>query len=123
MSPAKLYCALLLCAVYLGFAGLDHCLFWDDEALVALHAKNFLATGKWTAWTGQNLAAYGNGILLDHNLETLDAKPQYWLAAASFGFFGISTWAGRFPFAVVGLYAMALLLPEQMGVANLIPQN
>ena len=43
---------LLFCAAYLGLAGLDHCLFWDDEAIVAIHSKNFLATGNWTAWSG-----------------------------------------------------------------------
>jgi len=95
---------VVLCAIYLSFAGLDHTLFWDDEALVAIHARNYLQTGTWTAWTGRNLAAYGNGMLLDDQLETRDPKVQHWLAILSFKGLGVSTWTGRFPFVLVGLW-------------------
>ena len=109
MARSKLLnLAIFLCAAYLAFAGLAHALFWDDEALVAIHARNFLSTGTWTAWTGRNLAAYQNGILLDNRLETKDPKVQLWLAAASFKIFGVSTWAGRFPFVVIGLAGLVV---------------
>ena len=111
MLRLKTSCAvILLCATYLSLVGLGHTLFWDDEALVAIHAKNFLATGTWTAWTGRNLAAYGNGRLLDDKLQTKDPKVQHWLTVLSFKCFGVSTWAGRFPFVVIGLAGLAVFI-------------
>lgn len=101
---------VVLCAIYLSFAGLDHTLFWDDEALVAIHARNYLQTGTWTAWTGRNLAAYGNGMLLDDQLETRDPKVQHWLAILSFKGLGVSTWTGRFPFVLVGLAGLGVFV-------------
>jgi len=99
---------VFLAAGYLAFTGLDHTLFWDDEAMIAIHAKNYLATGTWTAWTGRNLMAYQNGIALDNDLQTKEPKVQLWLAVAAFKLLGASTWAGRLPFVLVGLAGLGV---------------
>ncbi len=122
MQRFKISCLIIcLCATYLSVVGLGHTLFWDDEALVAIHARNFLTTGTWTASTGRNITLYGNGILLDEKLETRDPKVQHWLTVLSFRLFGVSTWAGRFPFVIIGLAGLAvfvLLLQNEFETEN-----
>ncbi len=100
----------IFCTVtYLALVGLDHAYFWDDEAEVGIIAKNFLTTGKLTAWDGRNLFAFHLGTTLDPNLRPINPPLQYLVAAASFKLFGLSTWAGRFPFVIFGLASLALL--------------
>lgn len=100
---------ILLCA-YLTFKGLDNNYFWDDESNTAIFAKNLLKTGKLTAWDGRNLIAFRNGSELNSNLVNSFMPPlQYYITALSFYFFGISTWTGRFPFALIGLFSLFIL--------------
>ena len=99
---------LFVVAGYLGLAGLDNTSFWDDEAHVGVIARNFLSTGRLTGWDGRNLLAYRDGALLDDDLDTINPPLEYLLAAASFKTFGVTTWAGRFPFVIAGLAALAL---------------
>lgn len=93
---------------YLSLVGLDNTYFWDDEAQVGIIAKNFLSTGRLTGWDGRNLFALRNGTVLDAELRTIDPPLQYLVTAASFLAFGPSTWAGRFPFVLEGLTALAI---------------
>lgn len=93
----------------LALARLDNTLFWDDEALVAINARNFLTTGRLTAWDGRNLYAFRNGTLLDENLRTRDTELHFLLTAFAFKVLGVSTWAGRFPSVAVGLGTLVLL--------------
>lgn len=108
---------LLFCIVtYLAFKGLDYNCFWDDEAHVAFIAKNYLKTGHLTAWDGRNLMTFENGRLLDKNLETINPPFEYLLCAYSFKLFGTTTWAGRFPFVILGLLSLIvffLILKEE----------
>ena len=100
--------AIFLCATYLTFVGLDHAYFWDDEAEVGIVAKNYLNTGQLTGWDRRNLFAYHNGTLLDQNMRPTNPPLHYFVAAAGFKLFGVSTWAGRFPFVLFGLGTLIL---------------
>jgi hypothetical protein len=97
---------MFLVAAYLALVRLDNTAFWDDEAHIAIMARNFLHTGTWTGWDGRNLLAYGNGIVLEPNLRHIIPQLDAPLMAISFALFGVSTWAGRFPFVVAGLLTL-----------------
>jgi hypothetical protein len=106
---------------YLTFTGLDRAYFWDDEATVSILAKNFLSTGKQTAWDGRNLYAYRNGTTLSSELIAEEPPLDILVTALSFRIFGISTWAARFPFAIAGLLTLlvfALILKEEFGTQS-----
>jgi len=111
LSMRLVYLAILifLATAYLGLWRLDNTVFWDDEAYTAIIAKNLLKFGRLTGWDGRNLLACRNGNLLDENLCSRDSPLGYITAAASFWLFGISTWAGRFPFVLAGLGSLVLL--------------
>lgn len=103
---------------YLSFKHLGSTPFWDDEAQVGIIAKNFLDAGTLTGWDGRNLYAIRNGAALDANLRLINPPLDCVVCAASFKIFGISTWAGRFPFVIAGLLSIAViifLLPLHFG--------
>lgn len=109
---------LFLASGYLALAGLGGPAFWDDEAGTALVAKNYLSTGRLTAWDGRNLYAHAQGTVLSHELMVLDPPLPFLATALSFRLLGVSTWAARLPFAVAGLAALlvfALILKETLG--------
>lgn len=99
---------LFLASACLALVRLDNTYFWDDEAVVGIHARNMLATGKLTSWDGRNLWAFRNGSVLDSRLRPRDTTLHFAITAASFRIFGVSTWAGRFPSVISGLLALAL---------------
>lgn len=101
---------ILVAGGYLAFKNLDQTAFWDDEAQVAIIAKNLNSQGELTAWDGRNLYGYRNGTLLDQNLHSRNPPLQYLIAASSFKIFGVSTWAGRAPFVLLGLASLGALL-------------
>ena len=102
---------LLSClCVYLGLKGLDNALFWDDEAQVAVIAKNYLQSGHLTGWDGRNLYAYRNGGLLDEHLQLRVQPLDILITAGAFKVFGVSTWSARIPFVILGLLVIPLLL-------------
>ena len=102
--------SILTClCIYLGLKGLDNAMFWDDEAQVAVIAKNYLKTGELSGWDGRNLYAYRNGGLLDQNLNLKIQPLDILITAGSFKLFGISTWSARFPFAVLGLLCLGVM--------------
>jgi hypothetical protein len=114
---------LFIVAAYLALVRLDNTVFWDDEAHIAIMARNFLHTGTWTGWDGRNLLAYGNGIVLEPNLRHIIPQLDAPLMALSFALFGVSTWAGRFPFVVAGLLSLvvfAALLRKQFAKQNVL---
>jgi len=109
---------LFLICIYLSLKGLDNCYFWDDEAHVAIFARNLLSTGKLTGWDGRNLFGFRNGTLLDKNLCSINSPLDYLLCALSFKLFGYSTWTGRILFVIMGLIALgifSLILKEDFG--------
>jgi hypothetical protein len=101
---------IFISSVYLSLKGLGNAYFWDDEAHSAIIAKNLITTGRLTGWDGRNLEAFHNGTLLDKNLRPINPPLDYFVCALSFKIFGCSTWAGRFPFAIIGLMALAVFL-------------
>ncbi|MCX6349759.1 MAG: hypothetical protein NTV79_09745, partial [Candidatus Aureabacteria bacterium] len=79
------------------------------EAGTAIFARNLLRSGKLTAWDGRNLMAYRDGVELDRAFINRYVPPlQFYLCAASFRFLGESTFAGRSPFVLAGLVALAV---------------
>jgi hypothetical protein len=109
VKTSYLIIPVFLAAGYLSLANLDNTVFWDDEADIAIVAKNMVNRGHLTGWDGRNLLAYRNGSRLDENFRPIDSPLGYLTAAASFRVFGISTWAGRFPFVLAGLAALLVL--------------
>lgn len=103
--------AIFIVAAYLAMRNLGDAYFWDDEAQTALIGRNYLQQGEYTGWDGRNLYTYRNGILLKPDLSFgyVPSRLQFAVVAASFKVFGPSTWAGRFPFVLAGLAALALL--------------
>ena len=112
---------ILVASGYLTLTGLDNAYFWDDEARTAIVAKNFLTTGQFTMWDGRNLLAYRGGSGLEPGLRVLHMPFQQLVTALSFRLFGVSTWAGRFPFALAGLSSLlvfVLILREDFGTES-----
>ena len=109
---------ILIASATLGLIRLDNTHFWDDETLVTIVTKNLLSTGRLTGWDGRNLLAYRNGTALDKNLRPINAPLDMYVAAASFKLFGINTWAGRFPFVLMGVasvWLLGVLLGDEFG--------
>jgi len=101
---------LLVLSAYLLFMGLGRTAFWDDEAEVAIVARNYLRTHTLTGFDGRNLLAYRNGTTLDADL--LDRQPplMFYVAAGAFRFLGVSELAGRVPFALLAAFSLLLFL-------------
>lgn len=87
----------------LGSAGL-----WDDEATVAVLARNLVREGKFTGWDGRSLYMYRDGSILDAQLRPILPPLDIVVAASSFRLFGISTTSARLPFAVAGLCSLLI---------------
>ncbi|MHC5056518.1 MAG: glycosyltransferase family 39 protein [Planctomycetota bacterium] len=101
---------VLAVVTYLSLKKLDNTHFWDDEAMVGILARNLATTGRFTGWDGRNLFAYRNASALDESLRPRHPPLDCVLAAASFRLFGVGTWAGRLPFVLIGLAALAVFL-------------
>ena len=114
---------ILLCGVFLSFYGITNHAFWDDEANTALFARNFLLTGKLTAWDGKNLIGYAEGIGLDQNLNNVYMPQlQFIVAAAGLSAFDNKTLGGRVPFVIAGIFALiALALWVKKHFNNRVP--
>lgn len=102
--------SLLVLALFalLLFARLGHYALWDDEADVALFARNLWRYGDLFAWDGKNLVAYREGLSLLGLKNRLYPPLQYLVAAPFIGFFGENSLAARLPFALVALCGFAL---------------
>ena len=113
MPVAKVLWAIVFVigiSAYLSVVHLDNTYLWDDEASVAIFAKNVLTTGTITGWDGRNLWGYRNGTVLRKDFTSNNPPLDILLTAVSFRLFGPSTWSARFPFTVVGLAALVLLV-------------
>jgi hypothetical protein len=101
--------AVLWCGIMI-FTRLGHYALWDDEANTALFGEGVWRTGDTTAVLGHNIVAYSGGKELK-NLRNRYMPPlQYYVAAPFVGAGGRGAFWARFPFAVCGLGAMALML-------------
>jgi 4-amino-4-deoxy-L-arabinose transferase-like glycosyltransferase len=110
---------IMLVATFLLFYGLDHRPFWQDEAETACLAKNVLQYGVPKAFDGVNLISQEQGK--EFNTDYLwrwSPWLQIYVAAAAFRLGGLTTEAGRFPFALAGLACIAmvyLLIKQRFG--------
>ena len=89
---------------------LDHRPFWQDEAETACLAKNVLKYGVPRAYDGVNFVSQeaGNEYDLDY-LWGWSPWLQIYVAAAAFRLAGATTYAGRLPFALLGLVCIFLV--------------
>ena len=85
-------------------------MLWSDEAITAIYSRNTLRHGWPRAFDGRNLSAYGGGTSVGSGDLGAWGYPllQFYVTAASFGLFGATTWAARFPHALLGVGTVAL---------------
>lgn len=81
---------------------------WMDEAETAVLGKNILTYGYPRMFDGRNLMTYYPPIHNADYVEIVLPWLQYYLAAASFYLFGVSTFSARLPFALCGIGALML---------------
>ena len=101
---------ILALGAFLLLFGLDHRPFWQDEAETACLAKNVLKYGVPRAYDGVNIISqeWGKEYDQDH-LWRWSPWLQIYVAAAAFKIGGLTTYAGRFPFAVMGIACILLV--------------
>jgi hypothetical protein len=101
---------ILALGAFLLLFHLDHRPFWQDEAETAGLAKNVLKYGVPRAYDGINIISQEQGNEYDHNfLWRWSPWLQIYVTAAAFRLGGLTTYAGRFPFAVLGLACIFLV--------------
>ena len=117
-----IFLVILAVAGFLFFFHLDHRPFWQDEAETACLAKNILKTGLPQAFDGINLISQEDGREVNGDyLWRWSPWAQLYLTAAAFYLGGISTYAGRLPFAFLGLLCVLLvylLVKREFGEAQ-----
>ncbi len=105
------YGALLASGLFLLFYNLDSHLLWGDEAETATLARNVLHYGIPRNFDGLNrITIYG--AQNDSNAQgiwTWSPWLQEYLAAFGFWLFGVTTWAARAPFALIGWLSLGLM--------------
>jgi hypothetical protein len=106
MKPRYILILLCILSIYLSLKRLDNTTFWGDEAHDAIFARNYLKFGQLTGWDGRNLYTLSNGNVMDQDLRTRNSPLDILVCAASFKLFGESTWAGRFPFVIAGVFSL-----------------
>lgn len=105
-----LFLAILAVAAFLLFFRLDHRPFWQDEAETACLARNVLIYGVPRAFDGVNLISQEENREFEADyLWRWTPWLQIYLSAAAFKLGGLNTYAGRFPYAVLGLLSVALI--------------
>ena len=106
-SPIMIILAL---GAFLLLFGLDNRPFWQDEAETACLAKNVLKYGVPRAYDGVNIISQEPGHEYDRNfLWRWSPWLQIYVAAAAFRLGGLTTFAGRLPFALMGLACIFLV--------------
>jgi hypothetical protein len=101
---------ILALGAFLLLFHLDHRPFWQDEAETAGLAKNVLKYGVPRAFDGVNIISQEQGREYDQNfLWRWSPWLQIYVAAAAFKIGGITTYAGRLPFAIMGLACIFLV--------------
>ena len=106
-SPIMIILAL---GAFLLLFGLDHRPFWQDEAETACLARNVLKYGVPRAYDGVNIISQEQGKEYDQNyLWRWSPWLQIYVAAAAFRVGGLTTYAGRLPFALMGLACIFLV--------------
>ncbi|MBI4598447.1 MAG: glycosyltransferase family 39 protein [Candidatus Omnitrophica bacterium] len=99
---------LLLGAAVLLFTRLDAAYLWQDEAETAVVSRNVLRFGYPRAFDGIHLLHLPFATHRPGFVWVFHGWIQFYLTAASFLLFGITTWAARAPFALLGLGSIVL---------------
>lgn len=115
---------ILLLSSFLIFSGISNRELWRDEANTALNSRNVFNKGLPKVFDGKNLVGTLDS---DFNEDFISTKPplMYYLVAISYFFFGVNTFAARFPFAISGVlcifvtYLFALKLTKNKKIAIL----
>jgi hypothetical protein len=101
---------ILALGAFLLLFHLDQRPFWQDEAETAGLAKNVLKYGVPRAYDGVNIISQEHGREYDQNfLWRWSPWLQIYVTAAAFRLGGLTTYAGRFPFALLGLACIFLV--------------
>src|SRR5439155_9269401 len=109
-ARAVIATVLLIASAALLLTRLGHYPLWDDEAITALAAEGILRTGDTTAVIDHNVVGYGGGILLK-NLHDRSTPPfPAYIVAPFLATFAHTSFAARFPFALLGIVCVALIL-------------
>ena len=102
LIPAVLGAALI-------FTNLGSGYLWADEGDTAVLARNIVKFGIPRAWDGTTFMDSDFGARVNRDLVMVSSPwLQYYVAAASFGLFGESTFSARFPFALAGWLTMLI---------------
>jgi len=93
------------------FCGLGRRTLWQDEGETAVLAQRVRIDGVPRALSGYNLVDQGAGIpQYDKNYRWIyHPWGQFYLTAVSFAVLGQTNFAARFPFALCGVFTVALL--------------
>src|SRR5258705_4371955 len=104
--------AVVLISASLIFFSLDQRFLWIDEAETALLGRGILDRGVPTAFDGKTVISQelGREYGPDYVWRWTPWLDKY-LAAAAFAVLGVSTFAARFPFAVLGLRCVISVYP------------
>jgi 4-amino-4-deoxy-L-arabinose transferase-like glycosyltransferase len=101
---------ILALGAFLLLFGLDNRPFWQDEAETAGLAKNVLKYGVPRAYDGVNIISQEQGREFDANyIWRWSPWLQIYVAAGAFRLGGFTTFAGRLPFALMGLACIFLV--------------
>ena len=105
-----LFLVILLPVVSVLFlANLGNRYLWQDEAETALVSKTILTHGIPLGYDGKNFFSQAGGFSYGENhIWVLDPWLPYYLLAAFFKIFGISTFTARLPFTLFGIATVAL---------------
>ncbi|MCW5964178.1 MAG: glycosyltransferase family 39 protein [Bryobacterales bacterium] len=95
------------------FWNLDGAPLWRDEGTTAVWAKTMVAKRSLvpTVFDGKTLAAQGFDAHDFNNSLTpgMQGWLQFYVTAASFQFFGVSTYTARLPFAILGFLGVGVM--------------
>jgi 4-amino-4-deoxy-L-arabinose transferase-like glycosyltransferase len=97
---------MLLSAALLLFCRLDDAYLWQDEAETAIVSRNLLNYGLPLSTNGTNWVQQAPQMFIeftDDYVWIYHSWLQYAVTAASFALFGVTTFAARLPFVLVGL--------------------
>jgi 4-amino-4-deoxy-L-arabinose transferase-like glycosyltransferase len=105
-----LVASIMLVASLLLFARLDDRSLWQDEAETALLGRSVLTYGVPTAFDGRNIISQEGQREFEAPDYTWFWTPwaQHYMAAASFGLFGVSTFTARLPFVLLAIGCLYL---------------
>ncbi|MFZ5448388.1 MAG: ArnT family glycosyltransferase [Thermodesulfobacteriota bacterium] len=102
--------SILALGAFLLLFQLDHRPFWQDEAETANLARNVLIYGQPRAYDGVNIISQEQGKEYDQNfLWRWSPWLQIFVTAAAFKIGGLTTYAGRLPFALMGIACIWLV--------------